>query len=72
MCEPLVTKAGSSSLSGLRPKLYYLQHNKRREELHRLKEKHPEVAARLALKVRRFEKTSYRLQLPAVVQGLLL
>lgn len=28
-----------------------LQHNKRREELHRLQEKHPELAARLARKV---------------------
>lgn len=29
----------------------WLQHNKRREELHRLQEKHPELAARLARKV---------------------
>ena len=35
----------SSEASPLRPRA---QHNKRREELHRLQEKHPEVAARLA------------------------
>ena len=29
-----------------------LQHNKRREEMHRLKEKHPELAARLEAEVR--------------------
>jgi hypothetical protein len=29
-----------------------MQYNKRREELHRLQEKHPELAARLARKVR--------------------
>lgn len=29
-----------------------MQHNKKREELHRLQEKHPELAARLARKVR--------------------
>jgi len=30
--------------------MYEMQHNKKREELHRLKEKYPEVAARLDAK----------------------
>jgi hypothetical protein len=40
------TAAHVTSVCGL------LQYNKRREELHRLQEKHPEVAARLTAKVR--------------------
>jgi len=43
---------------------YPSQYNKRREELHRLQEKHPELAARLAAKVRSTSGHVHHQQMP--------
>lgn len=43
---------------------HLLQHNKRREELHRLQEKHPHLAAKLAAKYAQEVRTPLHLQGP--------